>query len=153
VIALPTVILAFMYGQSRIFFVMARDGLLPERLGHVNARTGTPVAMTLYTAVVVSVVAGLFPLADLAAVANAGTLCAFVAVSLCMLALRVRQPTLRRAFKAPLAWVIGPVAVLGCIYLFASLQPQTRKYFLIWNAIGIVVYFLYSVRNSRLARS
>jgi basic amino acid/polyamine antiporter, APA family len=153
VIALPTVILAFMYGQSRIFFVMARDGLLPERLGHVNARTGTPVAMTLFTAVVVSVVAGLFPLADIAAVANAGTLCAFVAVSLCMLALRVRQPTLPRAFKAPLAWVIGPLAVLGCIYLFASLQPQTRKYFLIWNAIGIVVYFLYSVRNSRLARS
>src|SRR6185437_8581159 len=122
VIALPTVILAFMYGQSRIFFVMARDGLLPERLGHVNARTGSPVAMTLFTAIVVAVVAGLFPLADIAAVANAGTLCAFVAVSLCMLALRVRQPTLRRAFKAPLAWVIGPVAVLGCIYLFASLQ-------------------------------
>ncbi len=152
VMALPTVILAFMYGQSRIFFVMARDGLLPERLGHVNARTGTPVAMTLFTAVVVSVVAGLFPLADIAAVANAGTLCAFVAVSLCMLALRVREPSLTRSFRAPLAWVIGPLAVVGCIYLFTSLQPQTRKYFFIWNAIGIVVYFLYSVRNSRLAR-
>lgn len=153
VVALPTVILAFMYGQSRIFFVMARDGLLPERLGHVNARTGTPVAMTLFTAIVVSVVAGLFPLADIAAVANAGTLCAFVAVSLCLLVLRVREPGLTRAFRAPFAWLIGPLAIAGCLYLFMNLQARTRAYFFIWNAIGIGVYFLYSVRNSRLART
>lgn len=153
VIALPTVILAFMYGQSRIFFVMARDGLLPQRLGHVSARTGTPTAMTLFTAIVVSVVAGLFPLADIAAVANAGTLCAFIAVALCMLVLRVREPGRARTFRAPLAWVIGPLAVAGCVYLFVNLQARTREYFFIWNAIGIGVYFLYSVRNSRLARA
>jgi APA family basic amino acid/polyamine antiporter len=153
VIALPTVILAFMYGQSRIFFVMARDGLLPERLGSVNPRTGTPVAMTLFTAVVVSVVAGLFPLADIAAVANAGTLCAFIAVALSMLILRARQPSLTRVFKTPIAWVLGPLAIVGCIYLFWHLQPRTRYYFFIWNALGIVVYFLFSVRNSRLARA
>jgi basic amino acid/polyamine antiporter, APA family len=153
VIALPTVILAFMYGQSRIFFVMARDGLLPQRLGHVSARTGTPIAMTLFTAIVVSVVAGLFPLADIAAVANAGTLCAFVAVALCMLVLRLREPGRARTFKAPLAWLIGPLAVAGCLYLFMNLQARTRAYFFIWNAIGIGVYFLYSVRNSRLARA
>jgi basic amino acid/polyamine antiporter, APA family len=152
VIALPTVILAFMYGQSRIFFVMARDGLLPERLGKVNPRTGTPVAMTLFTAVVVSVVAGLFPLADIAAVANAGTLCAFIAVPLSMLILRARQPSLTRVFKTPIAWLLGPLAIVGCIYLFAHLQPRTRGYFFIWNALGIVVYFLFSVRNSHLAR-
>jgi len=153
VIALPTVILAFMYGQSRIFFVMARDGLLPEGLGQVNSRTGTPVAMTLFTAIVVSIVAGLFPLADIAAVANAGTLCAFVAVALCMMTLRVREPTLARAFRAPLAWVIGPLAVAGCLYLFMNLQARTREYFFIWNGIGILVYLAYSVRNSRLART
>jgi basic amino acid/polyamine antiporter, APA family len=151
VIALPTVILAFMYGQSRIFFVMARDGLLPQRLGRVNARTGTPVAMTLFTAVVVSVVAGLFPLEEIASVANAGTLCAFVAVALCMMTLRLREPDRPRTFRAPLAWLIGPLAVIGCIYLFMSLRPQTRLYFFIWNGIGIVVYFLYSVRNSALS--
>ena len=151
VIALPTVILAFMYGQSRIFFVMARDGLLPERWGRVSSRTGTPVAMTLFTAIVVSVVAGLFPLADIAAVANAGTLCAFVAVALCMLVLRVREPGRTRTFRAPLAWLIGPLAVVGCAYLFVNLQARTREYFFVWNAIGIGVYFLYSVRNSRLA--
>ncbi len=153
VIALPTVILAFMYGQSRIFFVMARDGLLPDSLGHVNPRTGTPVAMTLFTAVVVSVVAALFPIADIAAVANAGTLCAFIAVSLCMLVLRVRAPNLARTFRTPWAWLVGPFAIVGCIYLFVSLQSRTWKYFFVWNAVGVVVYFLYSVRNSRLARA
>jgi APA family basic amino acid/polyamine antiporter len=152
IVALPTVILAFMFGQSRIFFVMARDGLLPQKLGHVNARTGTPLAMTLVTAVIVSVIAGLFPLAEIAELANAGTLCAFVAVALCMMVLRVREPNLPRVFRTPMPWVVGPVAVLGCIYLFMSLPPATRTRFFIWNAIGVLVYFLYSMRNSRLAK-
>ena len=151
VIALPTVILAFMYGQSRIFFVMARDGLLPQRLGRVSPRTGAPVAMTVVTAIVVSIVAGLFPLADIASVANAGTLCAFTAVAACMLTLRVREPGRVRTFRTPVAWLVGPLAIIGCLYLFFNLQSGTREYFFIWNAIGIVVYFLYSVRNSRLA--
>src|SRR6185437_3561504 len=103
------------------------------------------------TAIVVSVVGGLFPLADIAAVANAGTLCAFVAVALCMLVLRVREPGRTRTFRAPLAWLIGPLAVVGCAYLFMNLQARTREYFFVWNAIGIGDYFLYSARNSRLA--
>jgi APA family basic amino acid/polyamine antiporter len=151
VVAMPTVILAFMYGQSRIFFVMARDGLLPQRLGHVNPRTGSPVAMTVFTAIVVSVIAGIFPLADIVAVANAGTLAAFIAVLACMLTLRVRDPQRPRVFKTPWPWVVGVVGIAGCIYLFFSLNTKTQTYFLIWNLIGIVVYFLYSIRSSRLA--
>ena len=152
ILALPTVILAFMFGQSRIFFVMARDGLLPDRLGHVNARTGTPVAMTLVTAVIVAVIAGLFPLAEIAELANAGTLCAFIAVAVCMMVLRVREPGLPRVFRTPLPWLVGPLAVAGCVYLFFSLPAATRNRFFLWNAVGVVVYFLYSVRNSRLAK-
>jgi APA family basic amino acid/polyamine antiporter len=146
------VILAFMYGQSRIFFAMARDGLLPERLGRVNARSGSPVIMTVFTAIVVSMIAGLFPLADIAAVANAGTLCAFVGVAACLLILRARQPQAPRPFRAPLGWIIGVVAVVGCLYLFTNLQARTQRYFFTWNAVGILVYFAYGVRNSRLAR-
>jgi basic amino acid/polyamine antiporter, APA family len=152
VLALPTVILAFMYGQSRIFFVMARDGLLPHRLGHVSARSGSPVAMTVVTAIVVSVIAGLFPLSPIVSVANAGTLCAFIAVLACMLTLRIREPNRRRVFRTPMPWLIGVVGILGCIYLFLSLRTATQIYFFVWNGIGIVVYFLYSIRNSRLAR-
>ncbi len=140
VVALPTVILAFLFGQSRIFFVMARDGLLPPGLAKVNARTGTPVRITMATAVVVALLAGVTPLAKIAALANAGTLLAFIAVSACMLILRRRAPMARRVFRTPFAWVVGPVAILGCLYLFASLPHQTQIFFLIWNAFGLICY-------------
>ncbi len=153
VVALPTVILAFMFGQSRIFFVMARDGLLPRGLAAVNSRTGTPVAMTLVTGVVVAVVAGVFRLGQIAEVANSGTLAAFVAVSASLLVLRVRDPDRPRVFRTPLAWVVAPLAIAGCLYLFASLAPLTQKAFLIWNALGVVVYLLYGRRSSALAKA
>jgi len=153
VIALPTVILAFMFGQSRIFFVMARDGLLPRSLGTVNARTGTPVVMTLFTGVIVAVIAGIFPISDIASVANAGTLAAFIAVALSMMVLRIREPNRPRVFKAPLWWLIGPAAILGCCVFFASLKTFTQEVFLLWNGIGLLVYFLYGVRASRLAKA
>lgn len=152
VIALPTVILAFMYGQSRIFFVMARDGLLPDRLGSINVRRGTPVAMIVVTAIVTSLIAGIFQLAEIAELANAGTLCAFTAVSLCVLTLRVREPDRPRVFSTPWPWLVAPVAVIGCIYLFISLPAATQWRFLVWNAIGLVVYLLYGRVKSHLAR-
>jgi APA family basic amino acid/polyamine antiporter len=152
VVALPTVILAFMYGQSRIFFVMARDGLLPRAMSKVSARTGTPVVMTFFTAIVVSLIAGVFPLGEIASVANAGTLCAFIAVALCMMVLRVKEPNRPRVFRAPLWWLIGPGAILGCLYLFTSLSAIAQKAFFIWNGVGLVVYFAYAVWNSRVAK-
>ncbi|GAA4042513.1 amino acid permease [Sphingomonas rosea] len=143
VIALPTVILAFFYGQSRIFFTMARDGLLPQPLARVSSR-GSPVRITIFTAVIVAVIAGLFPLDEIAALANAGTLAAFVAVCAAMLVLRRRAPDAERKFRAPLAPVIGTVGILGCLYLFYSLPAKTQLYFLIWNGIGLVVYFAWA---------
>jgi APA family basic amino acid/polyamine antiporter len=152
VVALPTVILAFFYGQSRIFFAMARDGLLPRGLAKVSRR-GTPVRTTVFTAVIVGAIAGLFPLADIAALANAGTLAAFIAVTVCMLIMRKRQPSAPLKFKAPLPWVIGPTAIVGCLYLFISLPQKTQLYFLIWNTIGILVYMAYGSRHGVAAES
>ena len=149
VIALPTVILAFLYGQSRIFFVMARDGLLPRRFGRVNA-AGTPVLVTVGTGIVVAIVAGLLPLAEIAELANAGTLLAFLAVGACMLILRRTAPGAERLFRTPLPWLVGPVAILGCLYLFISLPSATQWRFLIWNAVGALVYLAYSRRASRM---
>lgn len=151
VIALPTVLLAFFYGQSRIFFVMARDGLLPRSLSKVGKR-GTPVAITVFTALVTSALAGVARLDEIAALANAGTLVAFVAVSVCMLVLRKRDPQRPRVFRAPLAWVIGPVAILGCAYLFSSLPTKTQLWCVVWNAFGLLVYLAYARRNSVLAK-
>lgn len=149
VVALPTVILAFLYGQSRIFFVMARDGLISRRLATISPRTGTPVRITWVTAVVVGILAGIVPLDQIAALANAGTLLAFTAVAICMLILRRRDPLRKRPFRTKGAWVVGPLAILGCIYLFLSLPPRTQTFFFIWNSIGLGIYLLTSYRRNK----
>ncbi|QTC88618.1 amino acid permease [Brevundimonas pondensis] len=148
VITLPTVIMAFFYGQSRVFFVMARDGLLPHGLSKVSAR-GAPVRITLFTVAIVGVIAVFLPLDEIVALANAGTLVAFTAVAVCMLIMRRRVPDAPRGFRTPLAWIIGPIAVLGCLYLLFSLPQTTHFGFLIWNLVGLGFYLLYGRRHSR----
>jgi APA family basic amino acid/polyamine antiporter len=147
---------------------MARDGLLPSGLAAVSER-GVPVRMTLATAIVVAALAGLAPLSEIASLANAGALAAFVAVSVCLLVLRRRYPPppaeageadreavegavglkLPRRFRAPLAWVIAPVAIAGCLYLFWNLPTKTKLFFAAWNALGLILYFAW--RASRAA--
>ena len=151
VIALPTVILAFFFGQSRIFFTVARDGLLPPSLARVSRR-GTPVRITVFTAIVTSVFAGLIPLASIAALANAGTLAAFIAVCAVMLALRRREPDAERKFRTPAASIVGPIGILGCLYLFISLPNRTQLFFLTAQVIGLVLYAIYGSRAAERAR-
>jgi APA family basic amino acid/polyamine antiporter len=148
-IALPTVILGFLYGQSRIFLVMARDGFLPASLAEVSTR-GTPARITAVTAVLVSVLAALIPLDVIASLANAGTLCAFIAVAVCVLVSRRRDPGVKRPFRTPLVWLVAPIAILGCLYLFTSLQSITQISFFIWNGIGLAIYFLYARRRASI---
>ena len=150
-VGLPTVILAFFYGQSRIFLSMSRDGLLPAPLAKLSGRR-TPVRITLFTAVVVGALAGLVPLNDLVALANAGTLTAFIAVCAAMLAMRRRSPHIKRLFRTPLPWVTGTIGILGCAYLFYSLPRHTQEWFLIWNAAGLVIYFLFAARSAERTR-
>ena len=152
VVALPTVILAFLFGQSRIFFTMARDGLLPQSLARVSKR-GTPVRITIFTAIVVAIIAALFPLNEIAALANAGTLTAFVAVCAAMLTMRRREPRRERRFRTPAPWLIGTVGILGCAYLFWSLPVKTQTYFLGWNLFGLLVYALYGAGRAEQARA
>jgi APA family basic amino acid/polyamine antiporter len=147
VIALPTVLLGFLFGQSRIFFVMARDGLLPQALAKVSAR-GTPVRITVMTAVLVAIIAGVMPIDAIAALANAGTLAAFIAVCVAMLVMRRRAPDAPRTFRTPAAWPVGIVGILGCLYLFSSLPSRTQLYFLAWNAAGLVLYFAWGRRRA-----
>ena len=152
VIALPTVILAFFFGQSRIFFVVARDGLLPISLARVSSR-GTPVRITIFTAVVTTIFAGLIPLDAIAALANAGTLAAFVAVCAAMLVLRRREPHAERKFRTPLAPFVGTIGILGCIYLFISLPNRTQLFFLAAQVIGLVLYAIHGSRAAERARA
>lgn len=151
-IAIPTVILAFLYGQTRIFYVMARDGLLPRSWARVHSKLGTPVFITIFTALVTSVLAGLLTLGEIASLANAGTLAAFIAVAIAVMVLRRREPTRVRPFRTPIAWLIAPAAIVGCVYLFSSLNSGTIERFFIWMAIGIPVYLLWGARQSALAK-
>jgi APA family basic amino acid/polyamine antiporter len=151
-VGMPTVILAFFFGQSRIFLAMSRDGLLPPALARLSSRRN-PVRITLFTAVVVALLAGLVPLNELVALANAGTLTAFIAVCAAMLVMRRRDPDAKRLFRTPLPWVTGLIGILGCAYLFYSLPRYTQLWFLIWNAAGLVIYFLFAGRSAERARA
>ncbi len=151
-VALPTVILVMMYGQSRVFFVMARDGLLPRALSKVSKRTGSPALITAVTGVFVAAVAGFFRLDEIAELANAGTLIAFITVGICLMVLRRRAPAMKRVFSCPAPYLVGTLAVLGCFYLLISLPEKTLVRFVIWNAIGLAAYFLYGRSRSLLGR-
>ena len=151
IIALPSVVLMMIYGQTRILFTMARDGLLPKALANVHPRYHTPHTVTIITGVVVSLFAALFPVGALADISNSGTLFAFFIVALGVMLLRVRQPERKRAFRVPLIWLVGPLAMAGCALLFVSLGLYTIKLFFAWAVIGLIVYFAYSRQRSHLA--
>ncbi|WP_395397862.1 amino acid permease [Novosphingobium sp. BL-8A] len=152
VLALPSVILVMMYGQSRVFFVMARDGLLPRSLAKISPRTGAPTRITLITGISIALVAGVFRLDEIAELANAGTLIAFISVGACLMILRRRFPELPRLFKCPQPYIVGTLTILGCAYLLFSLPSTTLVRFGIWNVIGLVAYSLYGRTRSEAAR-
>ncbi|QJU59024.1 amino acid permease [Sphingomonas sp. AP4-R1] len=152
IIALPSVILMMMFGQTRIFFVMSRDGLLPEFFSKIHPRFHTPHVITILTGVFVTLFAAFFPVGLLADVSNSGTLFAFAAVSIAVMVLRKTDPTRHRPFRTPFIMVTAPVSIIGCVYLFFSLSKETILLFFGWAAVGLVVYFLYSRSRSNLGR-
>ncbi|MBB1178283.1 MAG: amino acid permease [Brevundimonas aurantiaca] len=151
-LALPSVILMMIYGQTRIFFVMARDGLLPEGLTKMHKRFKTPYVVTLFTGVAVAIAAALFPVGQLADISNSGTLFAFFMVSIAVLILRKTDPNRKRPFKTPLVWIIAPLSAAGCAFLFWNLPHDAKMVLPIWGAVGLVIYFAYGFRKSHVAR-
>jgi APA family basic amino acid/polyamine antiporter len=151
-LALPSVILILLFGQTRIFFVMSRDGLLPEALSKVHPKWKTPYVVTIIVGVVVAIGAAFLPVGQLADIANGGTLYAFFMVALAVMLLRKRQPDRPRTFRAPALWLIGPLTMAGCLFLFLNLPTEAMIVLPIWTAIGLVVYFAYGYRSSHLGR-
>jgi APA family basic amino acid/polyamine antiporter len=151
-LALPSVILVLMFGQTRIFFVMSRDGLLPERLSRVHPRYKTPHVVTAMTGAAVAFAAAFLPVGQLADIANAGTLYAFMMVAVAVLVLRRTEPNRPRAFKTPLVWLIAPATIAGCVFLFFNLPTAAMLVLPIWGAVGLIVYFAYSRGASHLGR-
>jgi len=150
--ALPSVILILMFGQTRIFFVMARDGLLPEKLSAVHPKWKTPYLMTAITGAVVAIGAAFFPVGRLADWANAGTLYAFMMVAICVMILRRKAPDAPRSFRTPALWLIGPLTIAGTIFLFFNLDTMSILVFSGWGILGLITYFVYGRGASNLGR-
>ena len=151
-LALPSVILMMIYGQTRIFFVMARDGLLPEGLTKIHPKWKTPYIVTLATGIAVAIAGALFPVGQLADISNSGTLFAFFMVSIAVLMLRVKEPNRHRPFKTPAVWIIAPLSAVGCLALFWNLPHDAKMVLPIWGGIGLVIYLLYGIRKSHVGR-
>lgn len=150
IVGITTVLLVFMYGQSRIFFAMSRDGLIPHQLCTVHPKFGTPYVITLVAGVVVAALAGLLPINIIADLTNMGTLVAFIMVGIGVLVLRRTRPEIKRPFRCPAVQVIAPLAVLCCAFLIYNLNRLTWLFAGAWFVIGLVVYFGYSRTHSTL---
>ncbi|WP_033923227.1 amino acid permease [Sphingomonas sp. 37zxx] len=151
-VALPSVILILLFGQTRIFFVMSRDGLLPESLSKIHPKWKTPYIVTAITGAVVAFAAAFLPVGQLADIANAGTLYAFMMVAIAVMMLRKTEATRERKFRVPALWFVGPATIAGCIFLFANLPFEAMIVLPAWGAIGLVIYYLYGYKSSHLGK-
>ena len=148
---LTSVILVQLLGQSRVFYSMSRDGLLPPFVRRVHPRFHTPYITSIVTGLAVAIPAAILPVRDAAKLVSIGTLLAFVIVSCGVLVLRIREPNLPRPFKTPFVWFVAPMGALSAAYLMFYLDQETWIRLVVWLVIGLVIYFLYGRTHSRLA--
>jgi APA family basic amino acid/polyamine antiporter len=150
---LTTVMLVLYYGLTRIIFAMSRDGLLSPFFNKVNPQTQTPVRVIVLCGIIMALIAGFMPLGDLAELVNIGTLAAFVLVCLGVIVLRITKPDMPRPFRSPFSPLFPVLGMVSCSALMAFLPALTWLRFVIWLAIGLIVYFSYSMRHSKLAKA
>ncbi|HOA62502.1 MAG: amino acid permease [Verrucomicrobia bacterium] len=147
---LSSVILVLLYGQSRVFFAMSRDGLLPPFVNLVHPRYQTPWLTSIVTGIGVAFFGALFSVREAGSLCSIGTLLAFVIVSVGIMILRVRHPELRPRFRTPWVWVVAPCGAISALVLMFSLPWPTWERLIVWFAIGMVVFFAYGVYHSKL---
>lgn len=150
VIGMISTLLVTLYGQVRIFMVMSRDGLLPKAFSSINKKYGTPGACTIITGVVTAVIGGFFPLTVIIDLCSIGTLFAFIAVSAAVIVLRKTMPDIERKFKCPWVPLTPILSIAFCLFLTASMPLVTWMRFGLWMAVGLVVYFMYGMKNSTM---
>jgi APA family basic amino acid/polyamine antiporter len=162
------VVLVILYGQTRIFFAMCRDGLLPQKFATIHPRFGTPARLTLGFGILISILAALVPLSKIVELVNIGTLFAvilvnigtlfaFILVNIGVVVLRHTKPDMDRPFRTPLANPRFPlfpiIGVLLCGYLVYDLPGATKLRFVVWLVVGLIIYFTYSRRHSKVSQS
>jgi len=147
---MTSVILVMLFGQSRIFFAMSRDGLLPAFFSDIHEKTRTPVKVIVVTGVLTAFVAGFFPIEIVAELVNMGTLMAFAIVAIGILLLRVQRPDLTRPFRCPAVPIIPLFCVGTCAFLIFNLSSHAHLMFVVWLALGLAIYFLYGMRKGTI---
>jgi APA family basic amino acid/polyamine antiporter len=150
VVAITSVVLVIFYGQTRIMFAMCRDGLMPKSLAKVNQRYGTPARLTVGLGVLIAILAALVPLGTIVELVNIGTLFAFVLVNIGVIILRRTRPEMPRPYRVPWSPLLPLIGVAFAVYLMTDLPWETWVRFLVWLAVGIVIYLAYGYRNSRV---
>jgi APA family basic amino acid/polyamine antiporter len=151
-VAITSVVLTVLFGQTRIAFSMSRDGLMPRWLGKTSAKTGAPVRITLVFAIPIAILAALAPLSEIAKLVNIGTLFAFVLVNVGVIWLRRTKPDMDRGYRVPFVPVFPLIGIALCVYLMTKLEGVTWLRFGAWLALGVVIYAVYGYRHSRLRR-
>jgi APA family basic amino acid/polyamine antiporter len=149
-VSMSAVLLVFQYGQPRIFFAMARDGLLPQSFAKLHPVTKIPFMTTLFTGVFVAAWSLIGDAGETYDLTNIGTLSAFILVSIGVLVLRHTDPGRPRPFRVPFVWPVTILSTLGCLYIMIGLPKQAWERFGYWLAIGLLLYVAYGYRNSRL---
>jgi len=152
IVGLASVVLVLLLGQSRIFYAMSRDGMIPPLFSEVHPRFRTPWRGSLITGFFAALLAGILPLDILGELVSIGTLAAFVVVCLGIMVLRVRAPRAVRPFRTPLVWIVAPLGIAMCAFMMAFLPLDTWIRLGVWTIIGFVIFFAYSVRHSKPSR-
>jgi APA family basic amino acid/polyamine antiporter len=146
------VVLVLLLGQSRIFYAMARDGMIPQVFSTIHPRFATPWKGNIITGIVCGIMAGLLPLDLLGELVSIGTLVAFIVVCIGVMLLRVRLPDVHRPFRTPLVWVTAPLGIIMCGIMIGFLPIDTWVRLALWTVIGFAIYFLYSVKHAHPPR-
>ena len=149
VVGLSSVVLVLLLGQSRIFYAMARDGMVPPVFRQIHSRFRTPAKGTVITGLFCALLAGFLPLDILGQLVSIGTMTAFAIVCISVMVLRVRAPHVPRRFKTPWIWVTAPLGALMCLFMMAFLPLDTWLRLAIWTMIGLAIYFLYSIKHTK----